>query len=304
VGILAVLAIGAGVALASPTEVLVTSRANNSILRYDLETGDFLGTFATGTGLSSPVDVTQGPDGDIYVGNFGSSRVTRFDWPTGEYLGNFAEHSNMEEIVTIIFHDDKLYAAANDTRRISVFNADTGSFVHDFGNPTMRYPHDFRFGPDGMIYVTTSVSSGNKVQVWDPETRTLVRDFAPITEMDYPMSLDFGPDGMLYISDYTTKKIERYDWATGEHLDTFLTTEAPLSHIEFGPDGKLYACTWTTDITQRSVERYDATTGEFIDVFIPGGGVLSEPRGLMFIPEPTSGLMVLCGAALTLLRRR
>jgi DNA-binding beta-propeller fold protein YncE len=289
-------ALEAGVAVAGPLELLVASRGNNQVLRYDAMTGDFIDVFVSGGALDDPSGLAQGANGDIFVANFGNGRVPRYGWPAGEHLGTLS-HGDLEETVSVAVDNGFVYALANDTHRMGVFDEATGQHLYNFGNPTMRYAHDFTIGPDGLLYVTTEAYPGNRVQAWDPKTRTLVRDFGPNTDLPLPVGLAFGPDGYLYVADWSAREILRYDSQTGDMLGVFATLSSAPVNIAFGPhDGNLY-------VTAGDILRYDGTTGEFIDVFIEEGGALDYPRGMLFIPEPTTAMFVFFGA-FALIRRR
>lgn len=285
--------------VAGTLELYLTSRNNNRVLRYDGVSGAFDSIF-TSTSLSNPVDLTQAPNGDLYVANFGNGNVTRYDFNSGALLGTLS-HNDLEETTAVEVRNGRVYALANDTHRVGVFDQATGAHLFNFGNPTIRFPHDFEFGPDGLLYITTE-ATGNKVQVWDPLTGTLVRSFGPAAELPLPQGLTFGPDGALYVSDFSTKAVRRYDAATGALLSTFTTLVGSPVNIQFGPhDGNLYVSTFGTGVNGK-IERYDGATGAFMDVFIPGGGNLNSPRGFIFIPEPAT--IVLLGLGLPLLLRR
>jgi hypothetical protein len=53
----------------------VLSRRSNTVLRYDASTGAFLSTFVSGSGLNDPIGLTFGPDGNLYVGNYGGNNA-------------------------------------------------------------------------------------------------------------------------------------------------------------------------------------------------------------------------------------
>lgn len=72
--------------------LLVASFNTDNVLRYDGQTGAFLGEFvAAGLGnLNGPdAGMTFGPDGALYVPSFFSNRVNRYD-ASGAFLGMFA----------------------------------------------------------------------------------------------------------------------------------------------------------------------------------------------------------------------
>src|SRR5262249_33184485 len=70
----------------------VSSFGTNNVLRYDGNTGTFLGAFvAAGSGgLRAPEGLAFGPDGDLYVVSQGTNSVLRYDGTTGAFLGIFA----------------------------------------------------------------------------------------------------------------------------------------------------------------------------------------------------------------------
>ena len=92
----------------------------------------------------------------------------------------------------------------------------------------------------------------------------------------------FGPDEHLYVSDHRNHRVLRFDGATGEYLNVFVTPksgglERP-NGLAFGPDHDLYVVSRPTD----QVLRFDGQTGQFMDVFIGvDGGQLEEPINLL-----------------------
>jgi len=119
----------------------------------------------------------------------------------------------------------------------------------------------------------------------------------------------FGPDGNLYVGDWSggdpfdtethaqpgflgVGTILRFDGATGEFIDEFVTTNSGgLKHpfgMVFGPAGKngkkldLYV----VDFADNNVVRYDGKTGDFIETFVTdGSGGLDGPFNLIFGPD-------------------
>jgi hypothetical protein len=103
--------------------------------------------------------------------------------------------------------------------------------------------------------------------------------------------LVFGPDGNLYVGDFGHSSVWRFNGATGQFIDIFvspgsggLNGTGPL--MLFGPDNNLYVFSEKNN----NVLRYDGTTGAFIDVFVPSGsGGLHTPHGQFFTnTDPTT----------------
>ena len=73
----------------SAGDLLISSRFNSRVLRYDAATGTFVSVFAAGHDLANPNGIAYGPDGNLYVGNGDEGRVLKFDGQTGDFLGSF-----------------------------------------------------------------------------------------------------------------------------------------------------------------------------------------------------------------------
>src|SRR5262249_35188897 len=73
------------------TDLLVGSRATNSILRFNQVTGAFIGTFvAAGSGgLQGPGGVALGPAGTLYVSSDLTNSTLRYNGTTGPFIDTF-----------------------------------------------------------------------------------------------------------------------------------------------------------------------------------------------------------------------
>jgi hypothetical protein len=80
-----------GMAIGPDGNLYISSSNTDSILRFDIQTGDFLDTFvATGAGgLDAPARVVFGPDDNLYVVSAGTESVLRYDGATGAFLDVF-----------------------------------------------------------------------------------------------------------------------------------------------------------------------------------------------------------------------
>lgn len=79
-----------GTCLGPDGNLYVSSASTNQVLRYDGQTGIFLGVFVgASAGLTGPYDLTLGPDGALYASAAGEGVIYRFDGLTGAPLGRF-----------------------------------------------------------------------------------------------------------------------------------------------------------------------------------------------------------------------
>jgi DNA-binding beta-propeller fold protein YncE len=253
--------------------------AGAAVLRYDVDTGAFLGPFAAGHGLNRPYGLAFGPDGYLYVASFLGDQILRFDAHSGAFVDVFA----------------------------------TG----DAAPGGLNGPDYLAFGPEGGLYVTTQGSVAgefpglpSEVLRYDIRTgshRVFIQQPAPAASSQgfvSELGIQFGPDcgtrshgtggaGRwkscdLWVSDFA-QDVRRYDAHTGallEELDTNYTGTLPsndyVGEIAFGQDGRLFVVGFDNlDPTNPGVLlRFDGRSGRPLPA--PG-----EAGALLVAPTPT-----------------
>ena len=193
--------------------LLVSSELGDRVNQYEAVTGNFRGTFVQPgeAGLDGPEDITQGPDGLLYL-TAQSNQVLRIDPTNGGVVDAFVE-------------DDP------DTPE-----DETGG---------LAWAHQLRFGPDGNLYVASSQT--NQILRYDGQTGAFMDVFvrAGAQGPQFPVGLAFGPDGHLYVGSFGNDSILRYDGVTGKPLGLVanigaMGLDGPL-FIEFFPGPKCKA---------------------------------------------------------------
>jgi len=249
--------------------------------------GTFIADFVSSGsgGMNNPTGLEFGPDGNLYVGSWGTDEVLRYDGTTGSFIDAFVSSGSggMNNPTGLEFGPDgNLYVSSYSTDEVLRYDGTTGSFIDAFvssGSGGMNTPKDPEFGPDGNLYVSSYQT--DEVLRYDGTTGSFIDIFASGGGMNSPVSLEFGPDGNLYVSSSGTDEVLRYDGTTGSFIDIFASgggMNTPKG-MEFGPDGNLYVGSWDTD----EVLRYDGTTGAFIDAYVSAGsGGLVQPSSLSF----------------------
>ena len=114
-----------------PDGNLYVADDTSGIVRFDGQTGAYLGVFASGGGLANAYAFTFGPDGDLYAGSRDTNSILRFDGQTGAFLNVFASGNGLDFPDDVLFGPDgNLYVA--DSHGILRFNATSGAFVDSF----------------------------------------------------------------------------------------------------------------------------------------------------------------------------
>jgi streptogramin lyase len=173
---------------------------NCGVVRYDGESGAFMGPFATvPDGFVQPYDIAFGPDGDIFLClNFETwsflGAVLRFDGETGEYLGVFAETPQLETTYhNLEFSPDgDLIVSGNDA--LYRFDGTSGEYLGQFTEDTdaLSFARGFVFAPDGYVYVAEHMS--DNILRFDSVTGEFADVFASGVGLNGPASLVYIPE--------------------------------------------------------------------------------------------------------------
>jgi outer membrane protein assembly factor BamB len=148
--------------------VIANAPGSDEVLRFDGETGEFLGFAAVG--LITPQDIVFDSDGLMYVtnGNIFASSIYRFDYETGQFVDVFVPTGSggLEAPTMMAFGPDgNLYVASFPQKAVFRFDGETGAFIDIFvdlstiGAQGSTFPVSIVFGPDGNLY-THVVFSG------------------------------------------------------------------------------------------------------------------------------------------------
>ncbi|MCP3141476.1 Vgb family protein [Pyxidicoccus xibeiensis] len=279
-------------------DLLVSSGLNASVLRYDGDTGEFVGVFvAPGAGgLINPQELVYGPDGNLYIASFDTGEVLRYDGKTGAFIDVFvpAGSGGLGAPGGLIFGPDgNLYVADSffGTNSVLRYDGDTGAFLDVFATGGgLLVPQRMAFDKKGNLLVVSIV--GNNVVRYDGDTGAPLPApgqpgaiFIPAIEA---VTIAFGRDGRVYVGT-RDDDVRRYDGKTGAFIDVFVEPGSggvsDALDLEFGPDGNLYL----PDFLPGTVLRYSGRTGDFIDAFVPpGSGGLGFSVTLTFMPKKRS----------------
>lgn len=289
--------------LAAQSDLFVSAASANSVMRFDGQTGEFKGNFVAPNagGLSDPQGIKFGPDGNLYVSSNGSNSVLRFDGQTGEFMDVFATVTGMTWPAEINFVGDHLFvsdfAAAG---RVSRFDAISGDFVDHFITGA-AFADGQAWDADGNILVS-SFSNGS-VRKYNGTTGDYIEDFVTPGLGGLSGALDnlLLENGQLLVSSFNTASVKRYD-SDGTYVDDVITGLAGPQGLELGPDGFLYAGSFSNGF----INRYNADTFQLEGQFAvaPGSTTNNFTFAPIAIPEPGSSAVFLLNALLLCVTRR
>ena len=245
----------APLAAAPGDEAYVTSFDNGSVLKFEVDTGAFLGVFvpAGGGGLDGPTGLAFGPDGNLYVASFFNGSVLKYDGLSGKFMGVFVSEGSggLQGPMDLSFGPDgNLYVVSSYVGGVFRYDSRTGAFIDRFTD----VPSDAKAARwrNGALFV----SSIHNVFRLDGASGALK---GPITEgfPDWGIGFDFGPDGHVYVANYFDDSVMKFNSQTGERMGTFARNCFGPQMIEFGPNEDLYVASYIGD----SVDCFDGRTG-------------------------------------------
>lgn len=267
-------------------DLLVSSRFISKVLRFDSQTGRFVGVFASGHGLANPNGIAYGPDGNLYVGNGDEGRVLRFDGQTGDYLGDFITPSTPGSLTgcrAIAFGPDgNLYVDSGATSNVLAYNGRTGAFLRvAAAGHGLSGPVGLTFGPDGNLYIGAALS--NKVFVFDVFAN-FIRSFNCGNGFSNATGVLFDQTGRLLVAQSVSNKVLAFDPSNGACLGVVASgggLSIPIGMI-LAPDGSLLVGSFGTD----SAIKYDLATSQPLGTFIASGsGGLDGTHNFAFVPD-------------------
>jgi DNA-binding beta-propeller fold protein YncE len=195
------------VALGPDGQLYASCILNSSIEHFDTATGASLGPFVIAGmgGLSSPRNLTFGPNDNLFVSN-GTGEILEFEGATGAALGPFVDINGNGggpiDPYGLRFHLGRLYVASFGHDEVKTFDATTGSFVSTLvpsGSGGLTGPTAVDFGPGGDLFVASSAT--DEILRFDSLTGTFEGVFvsAGSAGLDDPIDMVFGPFGAVAV---------------------------------------------------------------------------------------------------------
>ena len=200
---------------------IVSSLGTNVITSHDINSGAFLGNFATG--LNGPTRVEIGPDSLIYVLQWNGGSVRRYEFD-GTFVDDFTDTGVIQAIGITWDSAGNLYVAAFNNgangyvQMYDTNGVDQGAFI----NSNLTGPTDIWFDDAGNMLVNDW--SGNVIRQFD-STGAFIGNFA--TGLSQPEGVDFL-DGNVLIGNSGTGSVKMYDASGSFVMDVVAPGAAAL----------------------------------------------------------------------------
>jgi hypothetical protein len=295
-------------------DLLVASRQDGRIARFDAATGTFVEDFvgAGSGGLSSLGAMVLGPDSNLYAIDEAVPAVLRYNGTTGAFMGEFVSAGNgLTNPRTLAFGPGGILYVGSGNNEILRYDGATGHFVGRVVTDNLTTPIDetgglsgptgIAFGPNGGLLVSSSAT--NQVLRYDRASGqflgALVTDdttTAAVNEtgdLANPGAMAISPAGDLVVASRDNNSILRYHATTGVLIDAFVRDDIGTVQDETGgllaPGGLSYDASGRLYVTSsnNTVLRFDGTTGSLEDQFTSGSS-LGNPGQLLFLGHQSS----------------
>ncbi len=147
-----------GMRLSTTGTLLVTSQFTDEVLEYNRFTGQYLGKWTSpgqGANLNQPADLRFGPNGNMYIANFGGGSIEHF-MPDGTPLGSFTSGGpGIFGSSSFAFGSNgNMYVGSFGTGDIQEFDGTSGNYIGQFANG-LGGPSGLLFDTDGSLWVAS-----------------------------------------------------------------------------------------------------------------------------------------------------
>jgi DNA-binding beta-propeller fold protein YncE len=199
--------------------IAVADTHYSRVVFFDQE-GKVVGMLGSqGTGPSQfhyPVCVSQDPQGNFYVGEYGGNdRVQKFA-VDGKFLLQIGKAGSgpgqFQRASGVVWHDGLLYIADSFNNRVQLFT-DTGTYQSIIGLPgsgvTLGFPYALALGPQNDLFVIEYMTA--RVSRFDLTTKKLLGRFGSQGrgegEFSTPWGIDVNSKGTVYVADTDNRRL-------------------------------------------------------------------------------------------------
>lgn len=275
----------------SKSELWVASAGSDSILRYDPQTGVFVGqAFEAEEGsFSFRTDMLLSPSQQLYFIAF--SDVYSFDRQTNLVRkeidrsllqSNFPAHLSFDNQQNLIVNNG---LAPSLLEEFAFTNTGNNFLSSARSDEVLRDMHVFQ--TDRLLVLSRT---SNQILSYNINNLNAAPGVFAREGLDKPEHMAIDAQSNVYVTNAGNRTVSRFS-STGSFLGEFIAAGAGglgmPGCIGIGPDGGLYVC--STDTHQ--ILKFDGQSGAFMQTLIDSGDSgLNTPVGLVFVGNPLDEL--------------
>ena len=206
----------------------------------------------TASNLNFPEKMIVGPDGFLYVANFGLRTISKYNIVTGAFIASYtvtnptsANHSllGLAFVGTDLYVTEGLLNSNGGGRLIRISNLGAGTQTTVIAYPATQSPRGLTLGPDGNLYISSIIVSGGLTTSAVIDRVTPSSSAATLTQTRFVtgipfvatrppnpyQGLNFSPDGFLYVADFDNNIVRVYQNVGGVGVETTRSFSTGLS---------------------------------------------------------------------------
>ncbi|XP_064488964.1 serine-threonine kinase receptor-associated protein-like [Ornithodoros turicata] len=219
-----------GVALNKDASRAATGAADFSAKLWNAVAGEELHTF-THPHIVRSVDFNY--DGSTLLTGSNDKALRIFDLGK-EDAGPVIMRGHTSAIKKVLFlRGDKRLATASDDKTVRFWDVGSNTEITKVELPST--PSDLEMTADGAILLVTY---GHTVSFWNTETYEKVKEFQVPSQVN---SASLHPNKSVFVCGGEDFKMYKFEYETGNELESFKGHFGPVHCVRFSPDGELYA---------------------------------------------------------------
>ena len=259
----------------SPSGKILASLGSDSVILWDVDTGQQLKALSGSSGLS--LSLAFSPDSSKLAIGRRNGSILLLDARNGQRL-KFLQGHDAPMFAMAFLPDGKTLASMDAEMTITLWNIDTGQQIRSSQIPERL----LGFSDDGRIFI--KLTANQSIALVDTETGNEVKQLAgPATRI---RSVTISKNGKRVASLDLNNITTIWNADSGERLRSFKGQEQVTSQVAFSPDGRTLA---TGGIFDQRVNLWDVETGARIN----GPNVhVNGTYSLTFSPD---GQVLACG---------
>ncbi|CAB3370666.1 Hypothetical predicted protein [Cloeon dipterum] len=133
----------------------------------------------------------------------------------------------------VFFREGSCLVSCADDKTLRVWDRSSGQEIQKLEFSAI--PSSLEVSPDGTIITTTH---GNYVSFWKADTLEKVKEVKVPTQVN---SASLSPEKSMFVCGGEDLKVYKFDYSSGNEIESFKGHFGPVHCIRFSPDGELYA---------------------------------------------------------------